>query len=495
MRKIILLCSALLCGTLSAQNWALLNPDYKYNYSNDGTDTISDQIRVMDIDTLGVDSMEFQLNGVIELLESTQPTAENCWSNYPILLNAPQFLGGRLIRSGSNWWMIDVDTTLVRVGEGLGQQWTGSSGISGTVETMEMITILGEMDSVKWMSFSNGVILGLSKEHGLIEYVRDTVHFDLIGIQGGIDLGERFPTMVDLFDYQPGDILEYRGDGSSTDGTCNYSWNYINRYEFVERTELPTRTEYLVQKTSSFDHTGYILWTSIPCGEYTYSTNTLISFNVEHDSWTIDNELGNQMLNSLWPGAYSKPDPNSEDGEFGLYYGGIRWRARKDQTGRYVLDSDYFDETNWESAPTVIQCIQDSLGSIGFDRETIRFVEGIGRTRAVGHHFEDSFSDSLWAYSIGNEHVGTPTSISVILGINSEGSVPLKFFPDPAGEHIQISNSTTGQVVRISDLNGRLVVQQQVTSEQEVIDVQALQPGAYVLMVDGFVPQRFMIVR
>jgi hypothetical protein len=96
----------------------------------------------------------------------------------------------------------------------------------------------------------------------------------------------------------------------------------------------------------------------------------------------------------------------------------------------------------------------------------------------VRPHF-DSFSDSLC-------HT---------IGINSEGSVPLKFFPDPAGEHIQISNSTTGQVVRISDLNGRLVVQQQVTSEQEVIDVQALQPGAYVLMVDGFVPQRFMIVR
>lgn len=42
------------CASIAqAQNWALLNPAYRYNYSNDGTDTISNQIRVMDVDTLG----------------------------------------------------------------------------------------------------------------------------------------------------------------------------------------------------------------------------------------------------------------------------------------------------------------------------------------------------------------------------------------------------------------------------------------------------------
>lgn len=35
---------ALVCTLLvHAQNWALLNPAYRYNYSNDGTDTISNQ--------------------------------------------------------------------------------------------------------------------------------------------------------------------------------------------------------------------------------------------------------------------------------------------------------------------------------------------------------------------------------------------------------------------------------------------------------------------
>ncbi|MBL0043901.1 MAG: hypothetical protein IPP33_05645 [Flavobacteriales bacterium] len=45
--------SLLFCSVVSAQNWALLNPAYKYNYSNDGSDTISNRIFVTHIDTLG----------------------------------------------------------------------------------------------------------------------------------------------------------------------------------------------------------------------------------------------------------------------------------------------------------------------------------------------------------------------------------------------------------------------------------------------------------
>ena len=39
-------------------------PDYKYNYSNDGTDTISNQVFVTHVDTLGVDSFRYELNRI-----------------------------------------------------------------------------------------------------------------------------------------------------------------------------------------------------------------------------------------------------------------------------------------------------------------------------------------------------------------------------------------------------------------------------------------------
>jgi hypothetical protein len=54
----------------SGQDWALINPAYRYNYSDDGTDTISNQIRVMEVDTLGVDSVLYTLNRIAFLCDS-----------------------------------------------------------------------------------------------------------------------------------------------------------------------------------------------------------------------------------------------------------------------------------------------------------------------------------------------------------------------------------------------------------------------------------------
>ena len=78
MRKLILLCCALQCGLLSAQNWALINPDYKYNYSNDGTDTISNQIFVTHVDTLGADSFRYALNRIGSRCEPCPDAPASC---------------------------------------------------------------------------------------------------------------------------------------------------------------------------------------------------------------------------------------------------------------------------------------------------------------------------------------------------------------------------------------------------------------------------------
>ena len=84
MRCRTLFVALLLCSLAQAQNWALLNPAYKYNYSNDGTDTISNQIFVTHIDTLGVDSFEYSLNLVAERCESC--------ADVELILNHPQFM-------------------------------------------------------------------------------------------------------------------------------------------------------------------------------------------------------------------------------------------------------------------------------------------------------------------------------------------------------------------------------------------------------------------
>ncbi|HMC98160.1 MAG TPA: T9SS type A sorting domain-containing protein, partial [Flavobacteriales bacterium] len=65
----------------------------------------------------------------------------------------------------------------------------------------------------------------------------------------------------------------------------------------------------------------------------------------------------------------------------------------------------------------------------------------------------------------------------------------------PANDRILLANATVGSTARITDLNGRLALVQRITSPNETLDVHVLQPGAYMLILEGLAPQRFMIVR
>ncbi|MEO5585529.1 MAG: hypothetical protein ABIQ75_08750, partial [Flavobacteriales bacterium] len=123
MRKLLLFCCVLPSGLLFAQNWALINPDYKYNYSNEGTDTISNQIFVTHVDTLGVDSFRYAMNRVgIACMDCTQGLTSTCYfgSNNAVRAEQRQFMGWSLARTGDQWSMEGADTLLIHPFNGLG---------------------------------------------------------------------------------------------------------------------------------------------------------------------------------------------------------------------------------------------------------------------------------------------------------------------------------------------------------------------------------------
>ncbi|MBK8341315.1 MAG: hypothetical protein IPK99_15620 [Flavobacteriales bacterium] len=62
MRSATLLLSLWCSAGLFAQNWALINPAYKYNYSLGGTDTITNQIFATQWIRLGPDSFRYAFN-------------------------------------------------------------------------------------------------------------------------------------------------------------------------------------------------------------------------------------------------------------------------------------------------------------------------------------------------------------------------------------------------------------------------------------------------
>ena len=91
----------------SAQNWALINPTYKYNYSNDGTDTISNQIFVTHVDTLGVDSFRYELNKIARVCDTCSSIAQI------LLLNQPQFMERRVNVGPTIWHFHDPGSLVI----------------------------------------------------------------------------------------------------------------------------------------------------------------------------------------------------------------------------------------------------------------------------------------------------------------------------------------------------------------------------------------------
>lgn len=496
MKTTLTLVLSIIAGSANAQNWALLNPAYRYNYSNDGTDTISNQIRVMDVDTLGVDSIAYRLNGVVR---EAGPDLL-CWSSpADYELRAPQFLGSNVIRNDSDWLLLGEDTLLVRPAVPQGGSWSGPGGVVGTVQFAVESDVLGEPDSLKWVIYSNGVALALSKSHGLKWFSRNGFQHQLIGVQGGIDAGLRFPTQRDLFNYQPGDVLEYRGSGSGTDGLCITYINFIARFEVLGRVDSANATHYQVQRilNSSSDRTPLSGSGGSTCDDYQNVFTAVLEFSVSDDAWDNGNPFGTSALNHAWPGAFGAVDENDlSDGSLFPVFASFAWRARKNAQGRNVMETDRFGmQGTWggEMAPTMVAC--DDNAGFDWDPMMVRYVEGIGRTYMNFFSFEHDGTDSLHAYSIDGVQVGEFTPLDIVLGERPVTHAALAMDPNPASYLITVSNATPGSELRIMDTGGRLLRVLTIRSGSEIMDVSDFGPGLYFIRQDELPPQRFVIAR
>jgi len=495
MRGLVLLAPLFVALTAAGQDWALLNPAYRYNYSLGGTDTITNQVFVQRLDTLGPDSVEYRLNGVVR----PAPTGVQCgWVPTVYLLRVPQFIGSHAVRSGSDWLLVGEDQLLIRTAAMPGQTWTSPGGIQGGLQFAVQSSVLGQPDSLKWFAFDNGVTMILSKSHGLRWIARNGTEHFLVGMQGALELGLRYPTQRDFFDYQPGDALEYRGTTSGTDGLCWNTSNHKVRYDILQRTDGPTSTSYQVQRiTNSQWNSTPVNWSGGLCTSGQWVNTSVIPVTVEHDQWGPENLFGNAAMNRLWPGAFASPDPNNWPVESHMdLITGLSWRSRLRSDGRYVLDTEPFGmpSTINEPGPGMETCFEDSLG-VAYDMQTVRFVEGIGRTMMSFFVFEHDGNDSLYAYSIGGEQVGTFTPLDVIMRVAEAERKPVTIAPNPATDQVMVSHVPPARRLSLRDAAGRVVLSRTATSMNETINVQHLAPGIYLFSLDGMAPQRLVIAR
>lgn len=473
-------------GTLSAQNWAVLDPANKYGYSNDGSDTISAQVFVTRIDTLGPDSFRLGLNRIAEPCANCATTSVTCDNSSGILNGEPQFLGGMLIVHGADVYLIGTDTLLLRPHEPLGASWPGLSGGTASIDAVAEQSVLGVPDSVKDVQFADGRTLRLSKEHGLIAYADPDTSFDLVGIQGGAVAGVHYPEIIDFFDYQPGDVLQYDGASESFDGTCYHHTSRKDKYTMLTRTELPGRTDYQVRHAYS-----WYSYSNGGCGGDAGNGVDTLLLVIEHSHWTPGNFLATGWLTDHWPGALASIPENTDYFPFSDPEAAFIWKPYKNGDGRIVLEPG-------PNGATGMRCFDDSLfWGAYFEHDMNRYIEGIGLDSAHILAFEHAEYTDLIGYTIDGVTHGTILSDSEILLVSEHptNADHLVLSPNPADGTITLDGAVPGDVIHVLDATGRSVMTKTIGSMHERLPIDRLPEGAYVLSHNGGRGERFIIAR
>ncbi len=497
MRTLLLSIAIGSCATAHSQNWALLNPAYKYNYSNDGSDTISNQIFVTHIDTLGVDSFRYELNRVGVICPGCSPGyTSQCWFAPPTdLVRAmeSQGLGRELVQLDETSYIVGAeDTLLVETMATAGSSWIGPGGISGEIYAVTTIELFGAMDSIKFVAFSNGDTLAISRDHGITLANRAAIgRFDLLGRDGLPSEGSHFPRVIDLFDYQVGDVLQYHDESTFQSSFCVHFVDGRTKYLVLARADEGDICIYTLERTFSSHEESYYpqMWT--PCGTYNYEGQEQVSLVVEHDRFAEDNFFNSGLQGQLYPAVldsvFQEPVSN------GLL---TSISARVDSMGRHVIEPSIMYSSGWE-ASLLCQSNEDLQMLFPNSDGNYRFsyTEGVGLTYLDYFSFESGATRTLEGYVLSGQQWGTIWSNSVILGAAEVNMESMSLFPNPASADLYMNDAVLGSVLAITDLQGRVVLRQRITSANQHIDVQAVPAGAYLLVLDGLSPQRFIIAR
>ena len=499
MRKLLLLCCALSSGLLFAQNWALINPDYKYNYSNDGTDTISNQIFVTHVDTLGVDSFGYKLNRIALVCD----TCSNPNLSYFFWPDAPQWLGGEVDVSNDVWHFKTGASRVILPLAAPGDTWLFDTlnNVLAQMGPTVAATTFGLADEHRSITLSNGEALELSRDHGILTW--DSGHH-LIGINGP-QLGRTIPTLPEFFPYVANDVLEYSvgyggcdgvggcdgrtrefkftvGAGVISDSAILFSGWMVAHYLWSFNIGGPG--SYVQEVHDYMNSAGQ--WNpglpELPWSELLFSYPGQL---VKRQSFLVPQfsapnyciaEHGLDSAGRYVIGCRSMPSPFSTGSEGHFLYGG-------NQPGPYGTSEMSGPEDYCDAGQT--EC-------------GVNYTEGIGLVGFYGNYFERSEHYFLNGAVLGGDTIGTITPDDVLLGVNDNKMVDRRVFPNPASDHLQLSSDTPGTVCTILNTTGQVLLTHTTSSSAERIDVSGLSTGFYLLRVNDRQEQRtqpFIIAR
>ena len=493
MRLALLALLLLVCNVLSAQNWALLNPDYKYNYSNDGTDTIVQQVAIIGTPIFEGDTMKVHLAHHTSICDTCTAADAGINAAWYIDTATVSILGDTVYRINDTWHLGPSGTLLLKPLANVGSTWALSQvpPITATITDAQWVSVLGTNDSTKTISLSTGDEIVTSKSFGILHWPASlgTTGGQYVSLSGihGPDLGWLVPDWKAYFPYQQGDILQYYQLVSATffgqHLTTDTKITMIDRVEFSDSIQFHAVIQ--IHKYGSINQWANVDETSIDTTIWTASANGLPLFRLLKTAPT-----------GFFPATSGDTPIGTEVCGIAEYY--------KDSVGLTCVHPKRLDvQGNWTDCqstqwPFLLGLQMEGLSTYP-GAEQVWYTEGIGLR---GYSFVPSGGLGQNTLRLVGAYIAGDT-IGNLSTDGSSGSVlsggpGLSVGPVPADDVLHVMGSTTLGSVQVWSMQGQLMLDRSAKSPQVDLDIADLSPGVYVLHVtntNGPRSQRFIIAR
>lgn len=412
------------------------------------------------------------------------------------------------------------DTFEIHTQAAVGSEWVYSElydedVITATVTAAVNTEVLGEADSVKTISLSDGRSIVLSKNHGLVEFESSNGDTHVLSGIADRQLGTYPVGRHEVYDFSPGDVFVYLEQGGYSE---EYSKALI-RIEIDAVVENGDEIEIEYNRTS---HRRIWEMTEVDQGifipteidpQITHETEVMYSFNTSnrHISDVVPNTAFNKFSNELvvHPFFVDFPEEYPEFNRY-VYSGEVNGRATKEVGGSSALSESYIaaaeqfgelsqspvqeegiiyyhfmdsSDFGFTDAPILLNdtaVFTQSFIGCPETYEYFAFGEGLG---VISHQIFNSLSggeQTMVGYRKGEEEYGfVPTSAEVLsVGIEeNETLLVVTVYPVPTIDELYLTHHEA-QSFRIFDMSGKPVLQGSL-SGTSAIDVSNLAAGLY----------------
>jgi hypothetical protein len=310
-------------------------------------------------------------------------------------------------------------------------------------------------------------------------------------------------------------------------GSENYTWNGTewemqNGYKDVNIYNSKGQIDsvkyyYYDQPTSTWLSDGQEINSYDQNGNLTSTVDQLLaggSFrNAYRYSFTYDNNKISEMLYEEWNGTGWDPserytnivmhrgsglegEPQSyvtQEWDNGAWVNEERYNAVYDSNGGYVGTYQDWDTDDFTDA------YRTTIGMDSHGRQTESKDEYIDNggwvidywTKYANTYDNDRLTQTItlnWDEDkqvLGNQYKEEFSDFTVVASIKYNKISSLNIYPNPASDIVNISNTDNAKVISVADINGRIVLAQNVSGQNISLDVSALQKGVYILQLSG----------